>query len=489
MTVRERRPPRSANPAARERSPRQSALGDSAPRTAPGAFVYTVSQLAAEARIVVEERFGRIWIEGEVSNYRAYASGHWYFSLKDERARVRCVMFASRNRFVRFRLADGARVVLAGRLSIYEANGDFQAVVDHVELAGEGALRAAFERLKAKLAAAGLFAEERKRPLPAFPRHIAVVSSRAGAALRDVLSVLRRRFPCVRVTCFDVAVQGLEAPPQILGALQRAERMRHPPEVIIVARGGGSLEDLAAFNDEAVVRRIAACRIPVVSAVGHETDFTLADFAADKRAPTPSAAAELVTPDAAETLARVIRLRRTLAARFAHRLRVEQRMLAGVEKRLVHPRRLLEQRMLRTDELQARMAAAMQLRLAQSRTRLTHQRSLLARTSPAARVAAAWERVAGLQRRLGGGIRARLDRAGGSFAAVARALAAVGPQATLKRGFAIVARPDGTRWGRPLTSVADATSGETVVAHLRDGHVRATVQGVSATPKAENDDA
>ena len=451
--------------------------------------MYTVSQLAAEARIVVEERFGRIWIEGEVSNYRAYASGHWYFSLKDERARVRCVMFASRNRFVRFRLADGARVVLAGRLSIYEANGDFQVVVDHVELAGEGALRAAFERLKAKLAAAGLFAEERKRPLPAFPRHIAVVSSRAGAALRDVLSVLRRRFPGVRVTCFDVAVQGLEAPGQILGALQRAERMRHPPEVIIVARGGGSLEDLAAFNDEAVVRRIAACRIPVVSAVGHETDVTLADFAADKRAPTPSAAAELVTPDAAEMLARVNRLRRALAARFAGKLRTERRMLAGVEKRLVHPRRLLEQRMLRTDELQARLAAAMRLRLAQSRTRLTHQGTLLARTNPAARVAAARERVAGLQRRLVGGVRARLDRARGLFAAVDRALAAVGPEDTLKRGFAIVAKLDGSRWGRPVTSVADAKSGETVVAHLRDGRVRATVQSVNATLKAEDDDA
>ena len=450
--------------------------------------MYTVSQLTAEARIVVEERFGRVWIEGEVSNHRPYASGHWYFSLKDERARVRCVMFASRNRFVRFRLADGARVVVAGRLSIYEASGDFQVVVDHMELAGEGALRAAFEQLKAKLAAAGLFAEERKRPLPAFPRHIAVVSSRAGAALRDVLSVLRRRFPCVRVTCFDVAVQGLEAPAQILGALQRAEGMRHPPDVIVVARGGGSLEDLAAFNDEAVVRRIAACRIPVVSAVGHETDVTLADFAADKRAPTPSAAAELVTPDAAETLARIAHLRRAIVGRFTARLRVEQRLLAAAEKRLVHPRRLLEQRMLRADELETRLAAAMRARLAQARTRLAHQHTLLARASPAVRVAAARERLGGLHRRLVGGTRARVDRARGIFAAVARALDAVAPRATLGRGFAIVAKPDGSRWGKLLTSVADATPGETVVAHLRDGSLRTTVQSVRATPKPADDD-
>ena len=488
MTVPERQPPRRTNPAARASAAPGVAPRQNPARTAPGAFVYTVSQLTAEARIVVEERFGRVWIEGEVSNHRPYASGHWYFSLKDERARVRCVMFASRNRFVRFRLADGARVVVAGRLSIYEASGDFQVVVDHMELAGEGALRAAFEQLKAKLAAAGLFAEERKRPLPAFPRHIAVVSSRAGAALRDVLSVLRRRFPCVRVTCFDVAVQGLEAPAQILGALQRAERMRNPPDVIVVARGGGSLEDLAAFNDEAVVRRIAACRIPVVSAVGHETDVTLADFAADKRAPTPSAAAELVTPDAAETLARIAHLRRAIVGRFAARLRVDQRLLVAAEKRLVHPRRLLEQRMLRADELETRLAAAMRARLAQSRTRLAHQHTLLAHASPAVRVAAARERLAGLHRRLVGGTRARVDRAGGVFTAVARALDAVAPRATLGRGFAIVAKPDGSRWGKLLTSVADATPGETVVAHLRDGSLRATVQSVRATPEPEDDD-
>lgn len=473
-----RRPPRSAHPAAARSTPGSR-----------GAFVYTVSQLAAEARIVIEERFGRVWIEGEVSNFRAYASGHWYFSLKDQRARVRGVMFATRNRFVRFRLADGARVVVAGRLSIYEGSGDFQIVVDHVELAGEGALRAAFERLKAKLAAAGLFAEERKRALPAFPNHVAVVTSRSGAALRDVLSVLRRRFPCVRVTCFDVAVQGLEAPGQILGALDRAERMRRPPDVILVARGGGSLEDLAAFNEEAVVRRIAACRIPVVSAIGHETDVTLADFAADKRAPTPSAAAELVTPDAAATLARVAALRRAIAARFAARLRVERRLLTAAEQRLVHPRRLLEQRMLRADELESRLTAALRGRLAVSRTRLAHQRGLLARASPAARVAAANERVDGLRRRLVGGARARVDRAGALLGAVARTLAAVGPLPTLGRGFAIVAKPDGSRWGRPLTSVANATPGETLLAHLADGTLRTAVErvAVNSEPESEED--
>lgn len=472
-----RHPPKSAKPA----TARTAAA-------ARGAFVYTVSRLAAEARIVIEERFGRVWIEGEVSNFRPYASGHWYFSLKDQRARVRCVMFASRNRFARFRLADGARVVVAGRLSIYEGSGDFQIVVDHVELAGEGALRAAFERLKGQLAAAGLFAEERKRALPAFPNHIAVATSRAGAALRDVLSVLRRRFPCVRVTCFDVAVQGLEAPGQILGALDRAERMRHPPDVILIARGGGSLEDLAAFNDEAVVRRIAACRIPVVSAIGHETDVTLADFAADKRAPTPSAAAELVTPDAAATLVHIAALRRTIAARFAARLRMERRLLAAAEQRLLHPRRLLEQRMLRADELESRLAAAMRACIAVSRTRLAHQHRLLARASPAAHVAAANERVGGLRRRLVGAARARVDRAGARLGAVARALAAVGPLPTLHRGFAIVAKPDGSRWGRPLASVAEATPGETLLAHLADGSLRTTVQSAAANPKPESGD-
>ena len=453
---------------------RQTTLPAGPPRLA--ARVYTVSQVAAEARNVLEGRFGRVRIQGEVSNYRAYPSGHWYFSLKDAGARIRCVMFASRNRFVRFRLRDGDAVVVAGRLSIYESSGDFQAVVNNIEPVGEGALRAAFDALKAKLEAQGLFAAARKRPLPSYPRHIAVISSLAGAALRDVLSVLRRRFPSVRVTCFDVAVQGFEAVGQILGALDRAERMRRPPDVIVVTRGGGSLEDLAAFNAEPVVRRIASCGIPVVSAIGHETDVSLADFAADQRAPTPSAAAEMITPDTAELLAGVARLRTTLAARLATRLRTDRRLLDAAARRLTHPGRALEQRMLRADELEARLTAALRSRLARLRTALAHQDRLLARASPTNGVASRRERVRDLRAQLASATARRVERAAAALDPLARALDAISPLATLARGFAIAAKPDGSRWGRPLTSVADAGVGERIIVHLADGRLGARVE-------------
>ena len=459
-----------------------------------GARVYSVGQVLAEARVVVEGRFGRVRIQGELSNLRPAASGHWYFTLKDAAASLRCVMFASRNRFVRFRPRDGDAVVVSGRLSIYEGRGDFQAVIDHIEQAGEGALRAAYEQLKAKLDAEGLFAAAAKRPLPPFPRHIAVVSSRAGAALSDVLSVLRRRLPSVRVTCFDVAVQGVEAPAQIRLAMDRAERARHRPDLIIVTRGGGSLEDLAPFNTESVVRRIAACRVPVVSAVGHETDFTLCDLAADQRAPTPSAAAEMATPDTAELLAVIARLQRSLRTRMAAKLTVERRVLDAAKRRLTHPQRALEQRVLKADELRERLGAALAAQLARRATALHHQTRLLARSTPARWLPVHRERLRELRGRLSGATEARGQRAAATLSGLALALGAVSPLATLKRGFAIVARPDGSRWGRPLASAREAAAGDAIVAHLADGRLLARVESaVVATgresPPPESDHA
>ena len=464
----------------RQASPqRQSALLGAAQRQRSpvgGDRVRTVSQVAAAARLLVEERFRLVWIGGEVSNFRAYPSGHWYFSLKDDRAQLRCVVFASRNRFVRFRPKDGLSVVLRGRLSIYEARGDFQVIVDHVEPAGEGALRAAFEELKAALAAQGLFAAERKRPLPAYPRHLAVVSSRDSAALGDVLTVVRRRFPCVRVTCFYVAVQGFEAEGQILGALDRAERMRHAPDVVIVARGGGSLEDLAAFNLESVARRIAAMTIPVVSAVGHETDVTIADLVADQRAATPSAAAELATPDGAELLARLQRIRGAMTTRMLAHLRVQERLLTTTSHRLAHPGRTLEQRMLRTDELGQRLHVAMQAALRRAEETLAQQRRLLAQAGPARRLEPARQRIDSAKKRLRQAVHASGANAQAKLSESARALNAVSPLATLERGYAIVAKPDGSRWGRPVVSATGATVGESIVAHFSDGSLRAKVE-------------
>ena len=449
--------------------PRQT----SAARTAR---VRSVSQINADARFLIESNFRAVWIEGEISNFRAYASGHWYFSLKDDTAQLRCAMFANRNRFVRFALSDGLAVVVRGRLSVYEARGDFQAIVEHIELAGEGALRAAFEQLKAKLAHEGLFAEERKRPLPAFPRHIAVITSRDGAALRDVLAVVERRFPCLRVTCFYVAVQGFEAAGQLLTAFDRAERMRNRPDVIVVTRGGGSLEDLATFNLEPLARRIAAATIPVVAAIGHETDVTIADFVADRRAPTPSAAAEMVTPDGNQLWQRLAGLEGALTSRLDGKLRLQRQLLAAVGRRLVHPRRALEQRMLRVDELSERLTAAMQAALQRRNTALTHQRQLLTRATPLRRIDRAAQGVDRLRERLGRTAGTTHDRLRDRFDALARALNAVSPLATLKRGFAIVAKPDGTRWGQPVTSIRQIAAGDTVQAHLADGTLRAKVE-------------
>ena len=451
-------------------------------RTVQADRVRTVSEVNAEARFLIEERFRRVWIEGEISNFRPYASGHWYFTLQDDRAQLRCVMFSSANRFVRFRLANGLSVVLRGRLSIYEGRGDFQAIVDHIEPAGEGALRAALERLQARLAAEGLFSEERKRTLPTYPGHIAVISSRSGAALEDVLAVIRRRFPCVRVTCFDVAVQGHEAEGQIIGALDRAEWMRHPPDVIVLTRGGGSLEDLAAFNLESVARRIAAARIPVVSAIGHETDVTIADFVADHRAPTPSAAAEMITPNRPELESRLRQAERALIARTRARLNVDQRLLAATGQRLVHPGRTVEQRMLRTDELGERLIAAVTANIEGARTSLRHRGQLLARCNPAARLATARERVARAAARLRSGVSTSAEQSESRLALFTRALNAVSPLATLARGFAIVAKPDGSRWGQPVASRSDVEPGDAVVAHLADGAIQATVD-TTDTPK------
>ena len=454
------------------------------PRTAPADRVRTVSEVNAEARFLIEERFRRVWIEGEVSDFRPYASGHWYFTLQDDRAQLRCVMFSSANRFVRFRPGNGLSVVLRGRLSIYEGRGSFQAVVDHIEPAGEGAVRAAMEKLKVRLAAEGLFDEARKTALPSYPRHIAVISSRSGAALKDVLAVIRRRFPCIRLTCFDVAVQGFEAEGQIVGAFDRAEFMRHPPDVILLTRGGGSLEDLAAFNLESVARRIAAARIPVVSAIGHETDVTIADFVADRRAPTPSAAAEMVTPDRHDIENRLRRAEAAFVARVRTRLDLDQRLLGATRRRLVHPGRTVEQQMLRTDELGERLLGATSARIAGSRTSLVHRVQLLARCNPATRLAPARERVIRAASRLRTTSSKSMEQAESRLATLSRALNAVSPLATLERGFAIVAKPDGSRWGQPVASVADVEQGDAIVAHLADGTVQAIVQETETpTPK------
>ncbi len=441
---------------------------------APAREVYTVSRLNREVKLLLEHGLPLIWIEGEISNLSRPRSGHLYFTLKDEQAQVRCAMFRGRNRLLGFEPENGMHVLARVRVSLYEPRGDYQLIVEHMEESGDGALRRAFEALKRRLQAEGLFDEARKRPLPRLPRRIGVVTSPTGAAIRDILHVLRRRFPAIPVMVYPTSVQGEAAAGEIVAALARAGA-RAECDVLILARGGGSLEDLWPFNEERVARAIAACPIPVVSGVGHEVDFTIADFVADRRAPTPSAAAELVSPDGAEWLARFEALER--------RLRTEaERLLAGLsqrvdwlERRLAreHPGARLERVRERLAALRDRAVRAQVARLAGLGHRLERTETALAAHHPGERIAALGERVDQLRRRLATAGRGRLERAGQRLAAVGRALHAVSPLATLERGYAIVTRD---RDGRILRDAAEAAPGEAVTARLARGRLRCRVE-------------
>jgi exodeoxyribonuclease VII large subunit len=388
---------------------------------------FTPSTLVRLVRDLLEDTLPLVRVEGELSNCSRPASGHLYFTLKDAGAQVRCAMFRPRSTWLRFRPCDGMHVVARGRVSLYEARGEFQLIVDSLEDAGEGALRRAFEELKARLAAEGLFDAGRKRPLPAYVRRLAVITSPSGAVVRDVLSVIGRRFALLDVEVLPVPVQGTTAAAQIVQMLGKAAASGRY-DVILLARGGGSLEDLWAFNDEALARAIAASAVPVVSAIGHETDFSLSDFAADLRAPTPSAAAELLVPHADDLRRRVLGL--------------EQR-LHGVQKQR------LRQAAQRADRALLRLQAL----------------------RPQARLQLLGRRQAEALRRLHAAWRRRADRDRGQLRELARSLSAISPLATVARGYAILQHED----GRVVRAVADVAGGDVVDARVSDGKIKLQV--------------
>ncbi len=322
---------------------------------------YTISELNREVRILLESGFPLLWLQGEISNLARPASGHVYFSLKDADAQVRCALFRFRSRAVNLPIRNGLQVRVQAKISLYEPRGEFQLQIEQLELAGAGALRQAFDKLKHQLAAEGLFASERKRPLPRCARRIGLITSTSGAAIRDVLSVLRRRFPALPVRVYPTAVQGDEAVAGMVQALQQVGE-QGACDVVLLVRGGGSLEDLHAFNHEAVARAIVACPIPVVTGVGHETDVSIADFAADVRAATPSAAAELVSPDRAAWQTQLVHIDQRLQAALQRRLREQRQQIKHWRLRLEqrHPQRQLRQYAQRLDELEQRLHQAMQ---------------------------------------------------------------------------------------------------------------------------------
>jgi exodeoxyribonuclease VII large subunit len=447
---------------------------ESAPKLNFERDIYTVSRLNGEVRAVLEGSFPLLWVEGEISNLAMPSSGHMYFSLKDSHAQVRCALFRSTRNRLRMRPENGMQVLLRARVGLYEGRGEFQLIAEHMEPAGEGALRQAFERLKAKLAAEGLFDTARKQELPGFPRQVGVITSPSGAALRDVLSVLRRRLPKLPVVLYPTPVQGADAPQQIVRALKIANR-RAECDVLLLVRGGGSLEDLMAFNDEAVARAVAASDIPVVCGVGHEVDFSIADFVADRRAPTPSVAAEMVSPDREE-------LQRRLAA-LAQRIVLAQsrhgRELAGrlqlLEQRLrsLHPAARLRQQQQRVDELELRLQRAWEQGLRQ-RSALLQTCAARARAhTPAHRLAQQGGRLREQERRLWGAAQLRLERGGKRLQAVVHTLDALSPLATLSRGYAIVSsHPEGAL----LHNAAAVRPGDRVQARLAEGRLICRVE-------------
>jgi exodeoxyribonuclease VII large subunit len=439
--------------------------------------VLTPSQLNALARSVLEDSFALVEVEGELSNLSRPASGHLYFTLKDRHAQVRCALFKPKSQRLRFKPADGLQVLARGRVTLYEPRGDYQLIVEHLEPAGEGALQRAFELLKRRLEAEGLFDAARKQPLPRWIGRLGVLSSPRGAAIHDVLSVLGRRFPLLAVELLPVPVQGAAAAAEIVRMLQRADASGRY-DVLLLTRGGGSLEDLQAFNDEALARAIAACRTPVVCAVGHEVDFTIAEFAADLRAPTPSAAAEALTPDRGELLQRL----RTLQSQLDRcRQRQQRTAMQRVDQlfarlRSQRPQARLQRGRTELELLARRLRGCMQGRLRQYRQGHAHLHSRLQAQHPRLRLQASRSRVLQAGRRLQPVIAQRLQRDARALAALARALHAVSPLATLSRGYAILREGES---GPVLRSVGAARVGQSLGAQLADGQLALTVTQVT----------
>jgi exodeoxyribonuclease VII large subunit len=436
--------------------------------------VYSVTRLNREARAILEGNFPVLWIEGEISNLSRPASGHLYFSLKDAQCQVRCAMFRNRNWLLHFTPENGLHVVVRAEVSLYEGRGEFQLIVQHMEPAGDGALRLAFERLKQKLYAEGLFSEAHKIGIPVIPRAIGVITSPTGAAIRDILSILRRRFPAVPVVIYPVPVQGAEAPAAIARAIAIADQ-RKECDVLILARGGGSLEDLWAFNEEGVARALYACELPIVAGIGHEIDFTIADLVADRRAPTPSASAELVSPDQGQLLSQLNGLERRLWNRMQVRLDRSSESIKWLSKRLVHPSRRLHDLAQRLDELSLRLTLANRAALQQQAAKLATSIAELQRITPLHSVQALLNRYDYLNRRLIQAMGQGLERQITRIAHLGQALHSLSPLATLERGYAIVTtRPD----GQLVRDASSLKSGSQIQAQLARGRIHCEVVAI-----------
>ncbi|MCP1440092.1 exodeoxyribonuclease VII large subunit [Erwinia persicina] len=447
----------------------------------PTANIFTVSRLNTTVRKLLEMEMGQVWLSAEISNFSQPSSGHWYFTLKDDGAQVRCAMFRNSNRRVTFRPQNGQQVLVRATITLYEPRGDYQLIAESMQPAGDGLLQQQFEQLKQKLTSEGLFEQSHKQPLPDPARQVGVITSATGAALHDVLRVLHRRDPSLPVVIYPTPVQGADAPASIVRAIELANQ-RAECDVLIVGRGGGSLEDLWSFNDERVARAIFASRIAIVSAVGHETDVTIADFVADLRAPTPSAAAELVSRNQLELLRQLQSQQTRLEMAMDYYLAQQNRTFTRLHHRLQqqHPQLRLARQQTMLMRLHRRLDDAMQLRLRQAARQQEQATQRLAATQPQNRLYRAQQQLQQWRYRLQQAMQAQLNGGKQQFATLAAQLEGVSPLATLARGFSVTTAAD----GQAIKKAAQLKAGDRLKTRLSDGWVESEVTAVTPVKKA-----
>ena len=437
--------------------------------------VFSVSGLNSAVARLLEQEFAWVWVEGEISNLATPASGHIYFTLKDAGAQVRCAMFRGRNRELKFRPENGSQVVVRCKVSLYEARGDYQLIVDRMEQAGAGALQQKFEELKQKLAAEGLFSEAGKQSLPEVPSCIGVITSRTGAAIRDVLSVIERRFPSVPVKLFPVPVQGEESAPAICHALELAQQYG-ACDVLLLVRGGGSLEDLWSFNEESVARAIFNCSIPVVSGVGHEVDITIADFVADHRAATPTAAAETVTPDQQAWMQTLDWYQSRLQQLAGEKITRAGERLSWLRTRLTqqHPLANLQRLGQRVNDIDKRMRMTMDYKIRAASDRMQHLHTRLLSCSPAISIRNYRNNIERLQQQAQFHIRSAVEQRKSHLSTLASTLNAISPLQTLSRGYSITSNAD----GQAITNTDSVSQNELINTRLHSGQLISRIEKI-----------
>ena len=439
--------------------------------------ILSVSSLNSMARSLLESNFPAVIVEGEISNLAVPSSGHWYLTLKDKSSQIRCAMFVNRNRMVLFKPENGKQIIVRGRLSIYEGRGDYQLILDGMEEAGDGALQRAFEQLKRKLHDEGLFADENKQEMQNHYQHIGVITSATGAAVQDILSVFARRFPATRITLLPAVVQGAGAADEIVRAIERANTLAEKLglQALIVGRGGGSLEDLQAFNEERLARAIFASELPICSAVGHEVDFTIADFVADLRAPTPSAAAEQLSPNQEDYFELLLSTSAQFKSAISLAIKQGRQQLTWIAKQLKHPDRRLQEQTQNLDRLDIRLRRAMSSNIAKQRIELTQMQRTLSANSPKQLLERNKIRLAAGRGRLDQSLRSVLASHRSSLQTLSRSLNSVSPLSTLARGYSITVDSS----SKVIRSTDDVKVGATITSRLGAGEIVSTVSAVA----------